>query len=975
MAALKSWFHVVQPREDLRQGKPLDASEFAVHLDHVREGRAPEDYRVPERFFERTYMTATLRDLSAQVVRRLSGEKVETSAIFNMATQFGGGKTHALTLLFHLAKAGSGANEWRGVQNILADARVASVPKAETAVFVGTEFDSLKGRGGDDGTPLRKTPWGEIAWQLAREKGFAAVAAHDASGTAPAGDVIRLMLPDRPVLILLDELMNYVSRNRKSGLAAQLYTFLHSLGEEARARDNVVLAVSIPASELEMNTDDQRDYESLKKLLDRLGKPVVMSAEAESAEIIRRRLFEWQALPPEGAKAAAAYADWAIGNGQLLGDVDVATVRDRFRDAYPFHPALLSVFERKWQALPRFQRTRGILRLLALWVSQAYESGYRGAHRDPLIGLGTAPLDDTYFRAALFEQLGSDQLEGPVTTDIAGSKDAHAVRLDREATDAVRKARLHQKIATTVLFESNGGQTKAEATQPEIRFAVGEPDVDIANIEPAIEALVESSYFLSSERNRYRYSHTPNLNKLLTDRRAGIQDPAILKRVREEVQSVFTAGASGVGRIYFPEKSTQIPNRPALTLVVLAPDQAWTDTGTRRTIETFIREYGASGRTFKSALLFAVPDASAALNEDARKLLAWEDITDDPETLKRLDEGQRRQLDTGAKKAERDLRETVWRTYKHVVLLGKDNQLKEVDLGLAHSSMATSMAELMVSRLQQEDEITSGVGPTKLVRYWPPSVTAWSTKAARDAFFSSPALPRLLDPNALKRTIVDGVAQKVLAYVGTDSDGRFEPLHFGATLTEADVELSEDMFLLTADEARKHIEPPHLVRLQVSPSSLRTRPDEIAAFTAKGFDQHDRPFAVESLAWSASGGAIDQNGQFTVPSGEGRFVITASAEGLAATAQLDVVKEGSMAVPPPGPPTPLATAVSWSGDVPPQKWMNFYTKVLSRFAATPGLKLQVSFELPARDGVSEAKIEETRTALRELGLSETLDHS
>src|SRR5919199_5323016 len=100
---LQAWYDVVQPREDLRQGKPLDASEFAVHLDHVREGRAPEDYRIPERFFERTYLTATLRDLAAQVVRRLSGEKVETSAVFNMATQFGGGKTHALTLLFHLA--------------------------------------------------------------------------------------------------------------------------------------------------------------------------------------------------------------------------------------------------------------------------------------------------------------------------------------------------------------------------------------------------------------------------------------------------------------------------------------------------------------------------------------------------------------------------------------------------------------------------------------------------------------------------------------------------------------------------------------------------------------------------------------------------------------------------------------------------------------------------------------------------------
>jgi hypothetical protein len=381
--------------------------------------------------------------------------------------------------------------------------------------------------------------------------------------------------------------------------------------------------------------------------LDRLGKPIVMSAETETAEIIRRRLFEWQGIPTDGVKTAAAYAEWAIEHQQMLSEVDVATVRDRFRDSYPFHPALLSVFERKWQTLPRFQRTRGILRLLALWVSQAYEAGYRGAHKDPLIGLGTAPLEDSYFRTAMFQQLGSDQLEAPVTTDIAGSQDAHAVRLDREATAEIRKARLHQKIATTILFESNGGMAKAEATQPEIRFAVGEPGLEIANIEPVLEELVDSSYYLSSERNRYRYSLTPNLNKLLTDRRATIQPAAVEKRVREEVQAVFKVGGNGLDRYFFPEKSSQIPNRAALSLVVLAPDQAWSDRNTPALVHGFVREYGSSGRTFKSALLFAVADGSASLQDESRKLLAWEDIADDTETCKRLDEGQLRQLDTG----------------------------------------------------------------------------------------------------------------------------------------------------------------------------------------------------------------------------------------------------------------------------------------------------------------------------------------
>ena len=137
----------------------------------------------------------------------------------------------------------------------------------------------------------------------------------------------------------------------------------------------------------------------------------------------------------------------------------------------------------------RFQQTRGVLRLLALWVSRAYQEGFKGAHKDPLIGLGTAPLDDPLFRAAVFEQLGESRLEGAVTTDICGKKDSHAIRLDSEAVDAIKKARLHRKVATTIFFESNGGTLRAEATVPEIRLAVAEPDLDIGNVETVLETL------------------------------------------------------------------------------------------------------------------------------------------------------------------------------------------------------------------------------------------------------------------------------------------------------------------------------------------------------------------------------------------------------------------------------------------------------------------------------------------------------
>jgi hypothetical protein len=975
--ALKPWYTVVTPREDLRENRPLDASEFAVHLDHVRRGSAPADYSKPERFFERTYLTDSLLDLASQVVRRLSGTQVETNAVFNMATQFGGGKTHALTLLYHLAEGGPSAGRWRGVRRILDAGRVPEVPSAASAVFVGTEFDSLTGRGGDDGTPRRKTPWGEIAFQLGEEAAFEIVRGHDEAGQAPGGDVIERFLPERPTLILIDELMNYVSRNRRSGLAGQLYNFIQNLGEVARARQNVVLAVSVPASELEMNSDDQADYERLKKLLDRLGKAIVMSADDETAEIVRRRLFEWQDVPQDGRKAVAEYAAWAIEHASSLPNVDPQTIRERFLAAYPFHPSVLSVFERKWQALPRFQRTRGALRLLALWVAQAYAAGFRGAHRDPLIGLGTAPVDDPQFRAAMFEQLGNDRLEISVTSDIAGGPMAHAVRLDREANETIRKARLHRKVAASILFESNGGMTRDEATLPEIRMAVGEPSLDIANVETALEAMVDSCYYLiATPPNRYRFGTQPNLNKVLVDRRASVTDQAIDERVREEIQAVLKVGQSGLERVYFPERTSAVPNRPALTLVVMGPDRLFGDSGTRAVMDAIVREYGTSDRTFKSALLFAVADSSSGMRDLARSALAWQDIDNDADLRGRLDESQVIQLRNGVQKATRDLREAIWRAYRRVLLLGRDNTLREIDLGLVTSSMAASVAELIVNRLRMEDEITESVGPTRLIRYWPPAVTAWSTKAARDAFYASPILPRLLNPNAIRRTIVDGVAQKTLAYVGPEIDGQRQPFHFGVTLAEADIEISDEMFLLTAEEARRYTDQPKLTRVELRPSSGQVRVGQQLQFAAVAFDQHDRPISVEGLSWTASVGTVSDTGSFTAPAALGTAVVTVSIDSIVTTARLDVVSDGPappITVEPDADPVQAPKqAIRWESEVPPQKWMTLYSKVLTKFVKTPGLKLRVSFELPPEADVSAATLAEAQTALRELGLDEKL---
>ena len=969
---LKPWYKVVTPREDLREGKPLDAAEFAVHLDQVREGRAPDDYKVPERFFERTYLTQGLRSFSAEVIRRLSGEKTETSAVFHMITQFGGGKTHGLTLLYHLTKHGPTADKWSGVRRILEAAGTSSIPKAETAVFVGTEFDTIRGRGGDDGTPLRKTPWGEIAFQLGGEKAFSVVAEHDLQMTAPAGDVIRKFLPkEKPCLILIDELVNFISRNRKTGMAGQLYNFIQNLSEQARGLDRVVLCVSIPSMLVEMTSDDIADFDRYSKMLERLGKAVIFSAEGETSEIIRRRLFEWGGIPDEAKKVASEYAEWVIEHRHQVPQwFPVDQAREAFLDTYPFHPMVLSVFERKWQGLPRFQRTRGILRLLALWVSKAYHEGFKGAHRDPLIGLGTAPLEDPFFRAATFEQLGEDKLEGPVTTDICGKKGSHAIRLDAEAVDSIKKNRLHRKVSTAIFFESNGGQIHAEATVPEIRLAVAEPEVDIGNVETVLEALGTTCYFLSIDKNRYRFSLSPNLNKILADRRASIQPPKIDERLRSEIQTVFSAG-SGVERIYFPEKSGQVPDRAVLTLVVLSPDQNMQDKKTLSLVESMTREYGSSARTFKSALIWAIPDSDASLRDEARKVLAWEDIRDEVDEL-RLDDTQKRQLGENLKKAQRDLKECVWRSYKNIGLLNKDNTFRLADWGLVHSSAAENMLTFILNRLRQDGEVEKDISPNVLVKHWPPAFKEWSTKNVRDVFFASPEFPRLLDPETIKDTISRGVGSGIIGYVGKTKDGSYKPFYFNKSLPVTEIEISADMYIITAEEAKKHIEPPKLTSLFISPQDARIEPGKKQAYVIKGLDQHNREIAIGDVLLKATGGTIDKNGVFTAGKDEGNFIITVTIGEITGSVNLTIAKEGTG---PPKPPKPTDEGInnlSWNGEVPPQKWMNFYTKVLSKFAGGKGLKITINVEVSPEGGVSKQKIEETKIALRELGLNDDL---
>jgi hypothetical protein len=252
-----------------------------------------------------------------------------------------------------------------------------------------------------------------------------------------------------------------------------------------------------------------------------------------------------------------------------------------------------------------------------------------------------------------------------------------------------------------------------------------------------------------------------------------------------------------------------------------------------------------------------------------------------------------------------------------VVLLAKDNSLKRVDLGLVHSSAAETPLSNIFNRLTADGDVEKGVSPNFLARNWPPAFKEWSTKAVRDAFYASPVFPRMLNAEAIKDTIARGAEAGLLAYVGKGPGGTYQPFTFKQSISPSDVEFSEDMFVIPADAAQTY-----------------------AAKIASGGGKKDIPGGAETGGGSGPG-------------------IT-----------------GPTAPPKTEPVTPPATQVAgirWSGEVPPQKWMNYYTKVLSRYAGSAGLKLNIQIEVSPPGGVSKQSVEDTRNALRELGLNDQIE--
>ena len=806
---LTPWYRTATPRAEVREGRSFNPDEFAIHLEQVVAGTAPEDYRDPVQFFARTCFTRALRKHSGMVLRRLAGDTADTAPVMTLVTQFGGGKTHTLNALYHLATNGEKAGDNDGVRELLAEAGLTKAPEAKVAVFVGTAWDPQENN---------ETPWIDIARQLAGDAGVQALG----TGTREAPPGTRALervfaAAGGPVLILFDEVLNFMNRHRN--MADQFHSFIQNLTVAMTATTHGAAVISLPRSTVEMTGGDIQWQERITKVVQRVAKDLIANDEEEIGEVVRRRLFDSIGDERVRKKVSKTYSDWCFERrAQLPPEWTIVDrnstetkarcfLRGRFEACYPFHPATLSVFQRKWQALPQYQQTRGTLAMLAQWVSWAYKDHHKRARKEPLITLGSAPLEVSGFRGVVLGQLGENRLEAAIVADISGEQ-AHARALDADTKGALRD--IHRRAGTTILFESSGGQVDKVAHLPELRFALGEPETDTTSIDSAALLLEEKSYFIrKSGSDGYKISYQPTLKKVVNDRRASLDQETETKPVMQSlIQKEFSNGAS-IPLAMFPIDGSAIQDMPKLTLVVASPELEWgNDESQRKQVAHWTKQRSSSPRLYPGSLVWCLKKPGQALRQKVEQWLAWKRVAQE------ISEGSlgreftpedRSDVRIKTKEAEDMAKEEVWASYRYVVILHGQGEIKEIDLGAGHSSANETLSGRVLAALRSQGLLDNSVGAGYLERHWPHAFResgAWPLNGLRKSFLDG-SLTRLTNPDdTLRSKITEFVARGEFGLgSGREDGGNYERLWYGEEINPDEITFEADVFLLTKEKA------------------------------------------------------------------------------------------------------------------------------------------------------------------------------
>lgn len=561
-SSLTPWREVVKPHDDVSSGRYQHA-EFAADLWEVHRGGGSTEYRDPEAFFRRTYLTANLGKLLVGAVRRASGRGGDP--VVQLQTNFGGGKTHSMLALYHLLSghAPLGLDE---VGKLLEAAGVDELPRAKRVVLVGNRMSPGNPSKKADGTEVC-TLWGELAWQLGGREAFEKVRPDDERATSP-GDRLRVLFEEHgPVLVLIDEWVAYARQLHEQsdlpgGSFETQFTFAQALTESAKVVENCLLVVSLPASasggtssgsqadDTEVGGVKGRDaLERLSNVVGRVATPWQPATSEESFAIVGQRLFEPMDGEALSARDVTARRFGAVYRGSNKGafpsECHDGSYESRIRAAYPIHPEVFDRLYSDWSSLAKFQRTRGVLRLMASVIHNLWERG----DQSPLILPSMIPVDDAKVQSELTRYL-ADNWTPIIDADVDGPNSSPH-KLDAEFSN-LGKHSAARRVARTVYMGSAPvtGAANQGIDDRSINLGCVMPGEPASVFGDALRRLASRATYLYQDRNRYWYGTQPTVAKLAEQRAAefAAEPHLALDELALRLRKDF-GGVAGSGRL------------------------------------------------------------------------------------------------------------------------------------------------------------------------------------------------------------------------------------------------------------------------------------------------------------------------------------------------------------------------------------------------------------------------------------------
>jgi predicted AAA+ superfamily ATPase len=776
---LKPWREVVTPHKDVASGHYQQA-EFAADLWQVHLEEGTDEYRHPAEFFRRTYLTESLRRLLVGAVQRLAGQGGDP--VVQLQTNFGGGKTHSMLALYHLF-SGAPPAELAGVAEVMQEAGATQVPAARRVVLVGNRISPGNPVRKPDGTVIR-TLWGELAWQLGGQKAFARLAADDEKATSP-GDVLRELFKEYgPCLVLIDEWVAYARQlhdqsDLPAGSFETQFTFAQALTESAKLAKNCLLVISLPASDTagsphtqadDVEVGGQRGREALDRLRNVVGRVESSwrpaSAE-ESFEIVRRRLFEPLADPAQFKDrdvVARAFAElYRTQQQEFPPECSKVDYEKRIKAAYPVHPEIFDRLYNDWSTLVKFQRTRGVLRLMAAVIHSLWEKG----DKNPLILPANISIDDPRVQFELTRYL-SDNWVPVIEKDVDGPSSL-PLRLDGEVPNLGKFAAC-RRVARAIYLGSAPTAAAAHRGIEDRRIKLGcvMPGESPAIFGDALRRLAGAATYLYQDGPRYWYSTQPTVTKLAEDRAEQLKrDPD--KVVHELGQRLRTdlRKSGDFNRVHpLPQSGQDVPDDLDAGLVVLGIDQAYSrepQSAAEVAAKAILASRGNTPRLYHNTLAFLAADKTRLqdLDEAARRFLAWEAILAEKETLD-LSPHQVKQAETQRAAADSVVAARLPETYQWLLVPVQTSPQAAVTWQGLRLSGQEPLAVRASKKLRGDELLVTGFAPTRL-RMELDRVPLWrgdhvAVKQLVEDFARYLYLPRLRDPSVLLGAIRDGIA-------------------------------------------------------------------------------------------------------------------------------------------------------------------------------------------------------------------------